>query len=93
MYSNCYIFAVVSALSIVFSVVLDHKLRICYGQALNEELKAKEQELDDLDGEVILEGRETWRIGGEMEDVRILWRSAKRDYKNRYYLHSQSEFM
>ena len=78
-----------SALSIVFSVVLDHKLRICYGQALNEELKAKEQELDDLDGEVILEGRETWRIGGEMEDVRILWRSAKRDYKNRY-LHSQS---
>ena len=70
-------------MSIVFSVVLDHKLRICYGQALNEELKAKEQELDDLDGEVILEGRETWRIGGEMEDVRILWRSAKRDYKNR----------
>ena len=65
-------------------VILSHSKSEPYcKQALNEELKAREQELDDLDGQVILEGRETWRVGGEIEDVRTRWRNAKRDYKHK----------
>ena len=52
-------------------------------QALNEELEAKETELDELDGQVILERRETWRIGGEIDTTRARWQNAKRQYKHK----------
>ena len=52
-------------------------------QRLTEEQEKKEQELDYLDGEVILERRETWRVGGEIDSIRAKWKHVKDEYRHK----------
>ena len=52
-------------------------------EKLGEELEKKESELDYLDGEVILEKRETWRIGGEIDRLRAKWKQVKEEYRQK----------
>ena len=52
-------------------------------QSLMEELEQKEKELEAMDGEVILQRRETWRIGGEIDGIRSKWQNAKKEYKRK----------
>ena len=52
-------------------------------ERLGEELEKKEKELDYMDGEVILEKRETWRIGDEIDSIRSKWKHLKEEYRHK----------
>ena len=52
-------------------------------ERLGEEQESKEKELDYIDGEVILEKRETWRIGGEIDSLRAKWKQTKEEYRQK----------